>query len=227
MYIFVKKKIVIKILNRNLFFIIPYFIFVIFISIMLLLYEKQEIHIYINSFHNPFFDFFFKYWTNFGHGLFAVLITLFLLFVKYKWAIISAVSNILTALIVQLLKRLIFTESFRPVFHFENYYSGNYDIYLVSGVDPGGFNSFPSGHSATAFAVFFLLSIIVKKKYLKLTFYIFALLIACSRVYLSWHFLGDVLAGSILGMIITIIVYLFINKSNSPRLEKSLLNKKN
>ena len=213
----------IKTLNRNLFFIIPYFIFVIIVSIILLLYDKAEIHIFFNSFHSSFCDFFFKYWTHLGLGFFGVLITLLLLFVKYKWAVISAVSNILTALTVQLLKRLVFTENFRPVFYFKYFYSGDYDLYLVNGAEPGIMYSFPSGHTATAFAVFFLLSVIVKKNYLKFIFLIFALLVAYSRIYLSWHFLEDVLAGSILGLIITMITYLFIYKSKTAWLNKSIL----
>ena len=224
MYIFVKK-IVIKIFYKNIIFIIPYFIFVVLASIILLIYEKPEIHIFINSSHNSFYDFFFKYWTYQGHGIFALLITVLLLFIRYKWAIISAISNILTAFTVQLLKRYIFTESYRPAFYFKYFYSGDYNLYFVNGIEPGSLHSFPSGHSATAFAVFFLLSIIVKEKYLKLIFFFIALLVAYSRIYLSWHFLEDIFAGSLIGIIITLITYLIINRSKALWFNNSIINK--
>ena len=215
----------IKILYKKLIFIIPYLIFVIIISIILLIYEKPEIHIFINSCHNSFYDFFFKYWTHLGHGIFALSVTVFLLFVKYKWAIISATSNILASVTVQLLKRQIFTESYRPVFYFKNFYSGDYNLYLLNGIEPGSLHSFPSGHSVTAFAVFFLLSVIVKQRYLKIIFFFIAASVAYSRVYLSWHFLGDILAGSIIGVTYALISYLLITRSKADWLDNSIFRK--
>ncbi len=214
-----------EIASENKLFLLPYFIVVFTISIILLIYQKTDIHIFINQFHNSFFNIFFKYLTHLGDGIFAVIVIVFLLFIKYRWAIISLISSLSLMIVIQFLKRIIFTESYRPVKIFRYFYEGTYKLYIIPGTDPGINNSFPSGHSATAFAIFFLFALIVKNKYLKLLLFIIASLIAFSRVYLSWHFLGDTIAGSFLGIIITLITYLIINKSKKEYLDKSLIKK--
>ena len=216
-----------KIFKKNILFIIPYFVLVIIISLILIVYEKAEIHIYINSNHSSFFDFFLKYWTHLGHGLIAVLLTIILLFIKVKWAVISAVSNIITAILVQFSKRLLFHDRIRPKFFFESFFSGDYDLYLIPGVNPGIHSSFPSGHTATAFAVVCLLTIIVNKNSLKILFFLAAVFVAYSRVYLSWHFMEDTLAGSVIGVVITYFTFYFFDRIKNKKFDAKIKFRKN
>ncbi len=65
-------------------------------------------------------------------------------------------------------------------------------------VQAGDF-SMPSTHSVTAFAIAFILSRSYGKRWL---FYSVAALIAVSRVYVGVHFPSDVIAGSLLGILI-------------------------
>ena len=58
--------------------------------------------------------------------------------------------------------------------------------------------SFPSGHSVTAFALAYVLSLTYPKG--SPIFYTLAALVALSRVYLASHFLSDVVAGAALGL---------------------------
>ncbi|MCD6576044.1 MAG: phosphatase PAP2 family protein [Nanoarchaeota archaeon] len=60
--------------------------------------------------------------------------------------------------------------------------------------------SFPSGHTAMAF----LLATILAKEHPKYTIYLFAIAIATgiSRLYLGLHYLSDVVAGAIIGILI-------------------------
>ena len=58
--------------------------------------------------------------------------------------------------------------------------------------------SFPSGHSVTAFALAFVLSLAYPKG--SGVFYLLASMIAFSRVYLASHFPSDVVAGAALGL---------------------------
>jgi undecaprenyl-diphosphatase len=58
-------------------------------------------------------------------------------------------------------------------------------------------SSFPAGHAATAFAGATLLSYVAPKA--MPGFFVLAVLIACSRVYVGVHYPGDVIAGAIVG----------------------------
>ena len=80
--------------------------------------------------------------------------------------------------------------------------------------------SFPSGHSATAFSVAMFLSML----YPRWRFVIFfsALLIAFSRIFLSQHYISDVIAGSFLGIVSTVLLY---NHSFKSKLDASEPNK--
>ena len=65
-------------------------------------------------------------------------------------------------------------------------------------------SSFPSGHSASSFAVATMLSSFYPEV-LPLSFAL-ASLVALSRVYLGEHFLSDIVAGSALGIVIAYVV---------------------
>jgi len=58
-------------------------------------------------------------------------------------------------------------------------------------------SSFPAGHAATAFAGATLLSYVAPKA--MPGFFVLAVLIACSRVYVGVHYPSDVIAGAIVG----------------------------
>lgn len=83
--------------------------------------------------------------------------------------------------------------------------------------------SFPSTHATLAFA----LAVILSKKHTlhKLLFYITALLIAFSRIYLGKHFPSDVLIGSITGMVIGSVSFslskrIFVSENQKKRVKK-------
>ena len=83
-------------------------------------------------------------------------------------------------------------------------------------------SSFPSGHTASAFAASFALLPALQKKQ-KLWFIpacILAFLIAASRIYVCVHYPSDVFAGLIIGVVLGISAY-FIAKGIYAWLEKS------
>ncbi len=63
----------------------------------------------------------------------------------------------------------------------------------------GRFNSFPSGHTATAFAIAVVIS--RRNQRLRVPLYICAILIALSRIGLGSHFPSDIVGGAVLGII--------------------------
>lgn len=205
--------------KNNFLFLFPYFIFLLAGAVLIALNSKAEKHLEFNTFHTSFFDTFFYYFTFLGDGVIAVLVVILLLTIKYRYALIVGVSNVISALITQFLKHYVFDDIVRP----KKFFEGVHDLYFVPGVDNYLYNSFPSGHSTCAFSLYFALSLIVKNTTLKLVFFVIALLVGYSRIYLSQHFFEDVYAGSFIGVSITALMYYFINKMNNQRLEQSLI----
>ena len=209
------------IFRNNSIFLIPYLIFIILGGILLFANSKTDTHLEFNTFHSAFFDILFYYITFLGDGVAALLVVVMLMAVKFRYAFIVGVSNIIASLIAQILKHTLFEDMVRP----RKFFEGIHDLYLVPGVENYLYNSFPSGHSTCAFALYFALSIIVENKILKFLFFSTALMVGISRVYLSQHFFEDIYAGSIIGVLITLVVYLVSTKINKNWMEKSLVSR--
>ncbi|MCF6291682.1 MAG: phosphatase PAP2 family protein [Desulfobacterales bacterium] len=68
-----------------------------------------------------------------------------------------------------------------------------------------GMNGFPSGHSQTAWALMISLSLLFPRY--TAAFVFFAALVSASRVFVSAHFVSDILMGSYMGMFLTLYLY--------------------
>ena len=181
--------------------------FILFGGFALLIFTKENIHLFINQYHSHSADVFFKYATLLGDGISATILVVILLFVRFRYAIMVAVSNISCSVVVQSLKRFLFYDSVRPY----QFFKGIHQLYLVPGIEVYSFHSFPSGHSATIFTTCTLLCIMTKHRLLRVVLFILACLIAYSRMYLSEHFLLDVYAGAILGVLVAYGTAVFLN----------------
>ena len=82
--------------------------------------------------------------------------------------------------------------------------------YLTSLVGPKEDFSFPSGHTAAAFACTFVMLKLMPKKY-SVPALILAILIALSRVYVGVHYPSDVIGGFFIGLI-SALLGMFIGK---------------
>jgi len=172
-------------------------------GIFILKYGKTDITLFLNKFHSGFLDEFFKYWTWLGSGWVALGLILFILvFVNFRWGILLTIANVTTGLVVQGLKSFVFDDILRPAATLKN-------LHFVQGVDLHYYNSFPSGHTATAFALFFALSLMIESKPAKWLFFFVAILIGYSRIYLSQHFMTDVFGGSITGTVLFLLTLWF------------------
>jgi membrane-associated phospholipid phosphatase len=175
----------------------------------LLIYGKKPLNLIINHTNTPFQDVFFKYYTNVGDGLFAAFILFVLLFfLSFRNTFIGIATFLISGFISQLIKKIAYFDEFRPAKEFAPHI-----LHYADGVVMHLYNSFPSGHSTTAFAMFMFLAYVFKKKNLQVIFAILACLVAYSRVYLCQHFFVDVICGGLFGISSFLISYsIFVSK---------------
>jgi len=213
----------IQLFKQNKEFLVPYFVVFIPISVCLLIFPKADIHIFFNKFHTNFLDFLIPNLTNLGDGFVYFGFIFILLFVKYRYSLASLISLLISMPLMYILKQIIFNNLSRPRTFFNEIYLGSYKLYLVPGTNPEMMDSFPSGHTTTAFAMFFILSAIIKNKILKFIFFILAISVGYTRIYMSNHFLVDVAGGSFLGLSASFLAVHFSNKLKKQWIEKSII----
>lgn len=183
-----------------------------------LVYPKEDVHMMLNAWHSPFLDFLFKYVTKLGEG-FPVYLGLVVLIWSRRNGLFILLSQGLTFIFTQILKYL-FSHP-RPATYFEQI--GRELPQTVEGVGlRRAMNSFPSGHTSAAFALFTCLILITPKSW-RWLWLILAWLAAYSRIYLSQHFLEDILLGSVIGVASTCAMYM-IMESFVSRKKKSPIN---
>jgi membrane-associated phospholipid phosphatase len=175
------------VLYRNITFFGLYVFSFIGIAVIVTLNAKKDSFLFINSAHHPFSDFFFSVFTFMGDGIFIIALK------RLALGLIS--SYLISGLIVQVVKRLINFP--RPA----GFLPDPSVIHSVYAATLNHHNSFPSGHTTSAFAAAVIISLYTGKRSVALITFIFACLVGYSRVYLGQHFVEDVLAGSLVGVI--------------------------
>jgi membrane-associated phospholipid phosphatase len=178
-------------------------------TLFLVTYENFNFSIILNSLHNNFLDQFFKYITFLGDGRFIFFIALIFLFVNRQTGISILISLIINTILIQFLKRVVFNTQFRPSFYFKSLIEeGSWNI--IDGVELYEKFSFPSGHTALVFCLCMSICFFVKKNRYRFLLVILAYTVGFSRIYLSQHFLIDVLAGILIGSIIPLLIHTYI-----------------
>jgi membrane-associated phospholipid phosphatase len=204
--------------KKHRFLLITYFQFLILGILFLSFHSNLNISLFINRLNAPFFDFFFKYWTLFGTFTLIGPIILLQCFLKYRFALITAVSSLMGFFLVQIVKRFLWIDAPRP----KVFLDALPNIHYVTGVHLHTTHSFPSGHTAGAFALFMALALINKRPVWQMLFLITALLVGYSRLYLAQHFPIDVVVGSVIGTVSALLSYNWFINSNMKGLDKSL-----
>lgn len=144
--------------------------------------------------------------THAGDGLFACLIVLAFLFIRIKTGLLLLLSFISTAVVVQLLKHTLFDSMKRPIVFFQN----DPSFRTIEAFTYHTSNSFPSGHSASIFALCTVIAYQYRQNLLiQICLVIIAATVAFTRVYLSQHFLQDIVAGSLIGTLISHVICVF------------------
>lgn len=156
----------------------------------------------INGAHSPAADVFFKYCTFLGDGLIYIPLLLYCIFFNRSFIVPVVLSILICTFLTHFLKRVVFPHDLRPI----SLEGRNFVIHKISGVYINRLNSFPSGHTATAFSTALLLATVLKKKIWAAVLPVIPFLVGYSRVYLAQHFVTDVLAGMLIGIVSTLLV---------------------
>ena len=206
-----------KIQQRRLFFGLLLFIAAI-TGIFLLVTGKAQSFRILTSYHNSFGNVYFAWATMLGEGYITVVLTVYFL-VRRQWfnACFMFASFAVSGIIAQIIKNILVDP--RPKLYFEQLKE---TVYQVPGVSISTVHSFPSGHTTSAFALAVAWAFLVKDKWLQVLFLLLACIVGYSRLYLSQHFLTDVLAGSMLGTFSTIFCYWFLQQKQHWFMKKGV-----
>lgn len=208
-------------LKLNKYFLSLTLLYLLTTSTYILSTPKGAFLLWLNSLHNPFLDYFFYYFTFVGDGLFVIALVLIFTLFNYKNAINLFTIYAISGLLAQLLKVIFNTP--RPKAYFE----GIKTLHLLPWVHVYNTYSMPSGHTTTAFALAFFLSTLFKNKILQTLFFILAIIVALSRVYLCQHFPEDTIVGAFIGITIAIICDYYFGSylTSKEKFSKGILRK--
>lgn len=201
--------------SYNPYFIVPFVLWIVFGGIAQLLFTKKELFSLFNIHHSAVSDILMENFTLLGEGFFSAVLLLVLFGIKSFrnwWYFLSAVfTNVLPVIIIQSLKYSV--DAPRPL----KYFNEATWIHTTPEWPRLMEHSFPSGHTSAAFCLFTFLALLlpVKYRWVGLCFFVLALSVAYSRMYLAAHFFADVYVGSIIGGIFTIGVIAIMNRLRS------------
>lgn len=189
-----------------------FWLFVMILGLFILvLIGSYEFSVKVNNQSYLIFDYFFKYITYIGDGVLLYILSFALIIFSRKWALLSIISLLITTIVVQILKRLIFDNFYRPSRFFKDLIDDG-SWHLVDGVELYDRFSFPSGHTALSFCFIIIICYYLKSNFWSLLLIMLAFLVGFSRIYLTQHFLIDVWFGTLIGSLISLTVITYFEK---------------
>jgi len=186
------------------YFSIPAFLFIMVCGIFLSFFpDKIEAQLALhNNWYSPRGYTWMGYITGWGEGPMFIIVILLYVWKKSWWrAVEFLAAGLLSSLLVQLLKKLVFAPSPRPMGVIE--WS---QTQLATDIELPLQFAFPSGHTTTAFVFFTLIALHWRRPAIQVFAAFCAIAVAVSRVYLMAHWITDVMAGALLGMSIALVV---------------------
>jgi len=180
-------------------FFIPYLLILCACLVIKLVYSREAIYFAVNSANSTWADYIAPYITDIGNGWTVIILAVIFALFNFRGAFLIATSYGITSILVQIVKRIVGAP--RPKLYFYDQLS---HIHFVKGMYIDTFDSFPSGHTVTAFSAAIAITYLSKNKGWAIPLLLIAILVGCSRMYLSEHFFEDVVAGSIMGAVVTV-----------------------
>jgi membrane-associated phospholipid phosphatase len=145
--------------------------------------------------------------SAFGRGDVIPFILLSLLLIpayrNLNYILTTLAFGVIIPLVIYVTKQFFNTP--RPLKYYDELH-----VHTVPWLDNLYETSFPSGHTLGAFGFFMILSLYMPSSLKPISILFFLLAIACgySRLYLGQHFFADVYAGSIVGTLLSVGLYM-------------------
>ena len=162
----------------------------------------------INSHHSPFFDVFMPLYSGKWVWVPFYASLVFVIARNYSWKV--TLLSLLTAAVIITFSDQVSAQLLRP--EVERLRPSNLQnpisetVHIVNGYRGGNY-SFPSAHAANSWALVTYVILLFRRKWLSLMMVAWAVLMCYSRMYLGVHYMGDLLAGMIIGAIGAMIMY--------------------
>ena len=198
-------------------------IYLLFTGVLVALTNHGDVVLWINARHTVPADFFFKYWTYLGDGLLLAMVALYFLFTKLFRFYFILLAIVLQTVFVHIFKQWLCAGTPRPQVFFGEITE---QLHFVEGVTVRSYDSFPSGHTASAFTLAFFLMWVARSAWLRVFLLFAAILVGISRIYILQHFARDVFFGSVFGILAVVLAWLALKKhAQKPKIEKGLLRR--
>ena len=212
--------------RANRFFLIGVLLLLAGFLYLLFTNQQGDELIAINALRTNRLDGFFIAATQLGEPVAYVVVLLVALTFRLRTALFVALTGGVVAIVAGLLK-LYFAEA-RPMrYFFDNFEATWHSLNLFDeNMRNWGYSSFPSGHTASAFALYSFVCFNVHRPKIAISIlcFLLALTVGVSRMYLLYHFLRDVTAGAFLGLLVAIAMFFLQWKvfPQDPRLDDGL-----
>lgn len=198
-------------------------VYLIVLGMITVLTNHGDVVLWINARHTVQGDFFFKYWTYLGDGVILGAVALYFLFTHLWRFYFMLLAIALQTAFVHIFKQWLYAGEPRPKTFFEDQID---QLNFVEGVTVRGYDSFPSGHTATAFVLGMVLIWVSKNLYWRFVLFVSAILVGISRIYILQHFARDVFFGSIFGILAVLLAWQILRKQAwNPKLERGLIKR--
>ena len=213
-------------LRANRFFLIGVLLLLAGFLYLLVTNQQGDELIAINALRTDRLDGVFITATQLGEPIAYVIVLLIALTFRLRTALFAVLTGGVVALLAGLLK-VYFAEA-RPMrYFFDNFEETWHSLNLFDETMRNwGYSSFPSGHTASAFALYSFVCFNVRRPKILISILCFmlALTVGFSRMYLLYHFLRDVTAGAFLGLLVAIAMFFLQWKvlPDNPRLNDGI-----
>lgn len=175
-------------------------------------FGRIPVFLFLNTDGSAFLDQFFKWATWGAEGwVWIPYLIVVVAWLKKDFKLIF-LNFLLSTIITQIPKHFIWDKISRPI-------ASRIpldEIHTVPGVVMHSWNSFPSGHTATAFTLFLLTTYLFPTKWVFAIGALYAIVCAYSRVYLGQHFPMD-LGGGIIAAVMSVQLSIVLHQKISSR----------